>query len=170
MTTDAGNPFEALGIAPRFDLDQAQLRSAWLARSAALHPDRAAGDNAERQHALARVNQAMRTLSDPLHRAEALLELLRRAPEPPELAKRLPEGFLQQMLEVREEAEGAAGEDLLRWEKWGDERRAEYQARVADLFRHAQATPGKSEILDAIRVELNAWRYIHRMLQQIGEG
>jgi len=40
----AQNPFDALGLERRFDLDERAIRGAWLRRAAALHPDRADGE------------------------------------------------------------------------------------------------------------------------------
>ena len=74
MTVD---PFETLGVEPVFGLDLAILEQRHRDLSRALHPDRhAASGAAERRMALGRaieVNEAFRTLKDPVRRAEALL-------------------------------------------------------------------------------------------------
>lgn len=74
MTPD---PFQTLGVDARFDLDLAALEKRHRELSRALHPDRHAGKSAaERRQALGKaieVNEAWRTLRDPLARAEALL-------------------------------------------------------------------------------------------------
>ena len=62
--------FAVLGLEPSFEIAARDLRAAWMRRAAAAHPD-AAGAVAES----ARVNDAMRVLSDPIQRAQALLEL-----------------------------------------------------------------------------------------------
>ncbi len=71
------DPYETLGLAPVFELDDALLERRHLELSRALHPDRYAGRPAgERRQALGRaieVNQAFRKLRDPVGRAEALL-------------------------------------------------------------------------------------------------
>ena len=162
-----------IGVPASFELDTAALRSAWLARSAQLHPDRATSDAdaSDQQAALARVNHAMRTLGDPLQRAEALLARLGGAGK--ENDKSLPDGFLAQMLEVREEVEEAAGDAAAtaKWETWAQAERNEHEARVAALFRRALASaPADTEALRQIRTQLNAWRYIDRMIEQLGEA
>jgi molecular chaperone HscB len=71
------DPFETLGLAPVFELDPATLERRHRELSRALHPDRYAGrPSSERQQALGRaieVNEAFRTLRNPVRRAEALL-------------------------------------------------------------------------------------------------
>src|SRR6185369_3705518 len=71
------DPFETLGLAPVFELDPATLERRHRELSRALHPDRYAGrPTSERQQALGRaieVNEAFRTLRNPVRRAEALL-------------------------------------------------------------------------------------------------
>ena len=71
------DPFELLEVEPRFDLDLAFLERRHRDLSRVLHPDRYAGRPAgERQQALGRaieVNEAFRTLRDPVRRAQALL-------------------------------------------------------------------------------------------------
>ena len=71
------DPFEALGVEPVFGLDTGLLEQRHRDLSRALHPDRhAASGAAERRLALGRaieVNEAYRTLKDPVRRAEALL-------------------------------------------------------------------------------------------------
>jgi molecular chaperone HscB len=71
------DPFELLEVEARFDLDLAFLERRHRDLSRVLHPDRYAGRPAgERQQALGRaieVNEAFRTLRDPVRRAQALL-------------------------------------------------------------------------------------------------
>jgi molecular chaperone HscB len=71
------DPFEALGVEPTFSLDLGLLEQRHRDLSRTLHPDRhAAAGAAERRMALGRaieVNEAFRTLKDPVRRAEALL-------------------------------------------------------------------------------------------------
>jgi molecular chaperone HscB len=71
------DPFETLGVEPSYGLDLALLEQRHRDLSRALHPDRhAASGAAERRMALGRaieVNEAFRTLKDPVRRAEALL-------------------------------------------------------------------------------------------------
>jgi DnaJ-domain-containing protein 1 len=129
------------------------------------HPDLGGEDGAQDSAAL---NDARATLADPERRANALLALLGGPTKEEDNA--LPDGFLMDMMEVREELEAAhassdAGETA-RLGAWADEQRADYIARVSGLFGQLGATPSRDE-LGAIRRQLNAWRYIERMLEQI---
>jgi len=161
----AKDPFDTLGLPPRFDIDTNALQKALLARSAALHPDIAAGDP-EAAASVARVNEAHATLADPERRAEALL--IRLGGPSREENRDLPEGFLPEIMEAREsmEADRSDPDAMARWKSWALERRDRHIANVRERFAEVKEAPD-SEILAAIRVELNAWRYIERMLEQI---
>ena len=167
--TLTNDPFEALGLDRRFDLDSGQVRRAWLAASGRLHPDRAGGDPLEESEIArrsAQINEAKRILDDPELRADALLALLGGPGR--EADKSLPDGFLMEMMSVREELEEAAGDSarLDELERRAQAQRAGYVERVGGLFAQGGERPD-AEILAAIRMELNAWRYIERMLEQI---
>ncbi len=99
------DPFETLGLEPRFDLDMEQLQVRHRELSRALHPDRHAGKTpAERRHALGKaieVNDAFRQLKNPLTRARALLAKLGHAIEEGQEAKP-PAELLMDMMEQRE--------------------------------------------------------------------
>jgi DnaJ-domain-containing protein 1 len=160
------DPFDLLGITPAFDVDPVALQRAWLAGSARLHPDRfSAGstesDEARRLALLAALNHSRMVLADPFQRAEALMARLGGPSK--EADKSLPEGFLMDMLEVREQLEEAAASGdaaaVGKWEDWAGEQRREAILRVAGLF--------KDGALAEVRRELNAWRYIERMIEQL---
>ena len=167
--TDTNDPFQTLGLDRRFDTDPALVRRAWLSASGRLHPDRAGGDpleEAEVARRSAALNEARRTLDDPELRAAALLRLLGGPGKGAD--KSLPEGFLVEMLEVRQELEAAAGDpaQVATLERWAQERRLGHLARIASRFEEFDRSSDRSE-LASIRTELNAWRYIERMLEQI---
>lgn len=166
MTSD---PFETLGLPRRFDLDPALVRRAWLRASGSLHPDRAGGDaldEADVARLSARLNGARRTLDDPERRADALLALLGGPAKGADQS--LPDGFLMEMMRVREELESAAGDParLAELERWAGEQREGFIGRVGALFDGCSESPDAGA-LASIRLELNAWRYIERMLEQI---
>jgi molecular chaperone HscB len=103
----AKNPFEILGLAPSFVLDARELEQRQRDLSKALHPDRhAAGTTAARRAALSEaiyVNEAFRTLRDPVTRAEALLSLLGHAKGAEgETRAQLAPALLMQVMEQRE--------------------------------------------------------------------
>lgn len=159
-TNAAENPFALLDLPLRYHIDEDQLERIWLKRSATLHPDRV-GDDPEAASSLARINRARATLADPEARANALLVALGGPAK--EQDKSLPDGFLLEMFEVREEHASGDAESRVRIESWASERRAEHERRVGEMF-DALDDPPATEALGAIRLELNAWRYIERML------
>ena len=71
------DPFDLLGVEPRFDIDPAIVEQRHRDLSRALHPDRFVGRPAsERRLALTRaieMNDAWRRIRDPVSRSEALL-------------------------------------------------------------------------------------------------
>ena len=159
-----------LGLDARFDLDASDITRAWLGRSATFHPDRATGDLApdELARRSALLNRAKETLADPERRAVALLAVL--GGPPAEECKDLPDGFLMKIFDVRQAMEEAvsSGDESDRgvFERLASERRSAHIQRVGALFRAADGSqdgPGLTEI----RVELNAWRYIERMIEQL---
>lgn len=159
MTTmRPSDAFAVLGLEPSFEIAARDLRAAWMRRAAAAHPD-AAGAVAES----ARVNDAMRVLSDPIQRAQALLEL--RGVRLSE-ARALPRAFLLEMMELRERADDAAGDPAagaaLRAE--AVERREAEIARIGALF--AEIADGVGPIA-AIEESILAVRAFDRMLEQL---
>ncbi len=161
------DPFALLGLPPEFDVDPARVERAWLRLAGELHPDRTHEDD-ESQGRLAQINESRQILLDPEQRANALL--MRLGGSAMESDRSLPEGFLAEMMEVREQAEEArASGDTSRWEEfraWADARRQRHIESVRELF----AGSPDERALRSIRVELNAWRYIERMLEQLDDS
>ncbi|MCC6908263.1 MAG: DnaJ domain-containing protein [Phycisphaerales bacterium] len=164
------DPFAVLGLERTYDVDRARVQRAYLTEAAKWHPDRFA-DPVERRQAeqrSAEVNGARDILEDDEQRAEALLALLGGPGKGDD--KSLPDGFLMDILDVRQQLEQAmeAGDAQARREveQWADAQRAEHHRRVGELFGQAEQADGDSP-LRAIRHELNAWRYIERLIEQI---
>lgn len=162
MTSDHNDPFDLLGLPPRFELDGAALERAWLQRTAALHPDLGEGD----ADALARLNQAKEALADPERRAA--LVLARLGGPDKEQDRTLPPAFLAQMMEIQESIEAARAEsgDVDQWRRWADAEREKIIQRVGSAFDRISDPPTPDQ-LKAIRVELNQWRYVERVLEQL---
>ena len=164
------DPFSRLGIEPAFDMDDSVIESRILRATARLHPDRATDpiQAEEWSRELAAVNEAGRMLLSRERRADALLRLLGGPAASDE--KGLPEGFLEQMLATRMELEEAvaAGDQqgVSALETWAREEREHHHRRVADLFNACREDVDPS-ILVNIRLELNRWRYIERMIEQL---
>lgn len=167
------DPFAVLDLPRTFDLDRTRIERAYLERASALHPDvpgMPPADDDDPGSAAAELNRARQDLSDPETRANVLLALLGGPSK--EQDRSLPDGFLMEMMEVREQMEAAqTARDTAALEKWGawaEDQRRGHVAAVGDLFRQAESqgpAPAPS-LLKAIRTRLNAWRYIERMLEQ----
>ena len=151
------NHFELFGLPPRYRLDEASLAHAYRALQGAVHPDRYAGaTDTEKRLALqasARVNEAYRTLRDPVARAEYLLSL---RDADAETDTRLPVAFLTRQLERREAAEEASAErDVRALAKLIEEVRVEAADLAADVARLLDA-----DAIDAARMRLREWRFL----------
>jgi len=105
------NHFELFGLQAAFGLDTEVLERAYREIQAQVHPDRFAhAGDAERRASLqwtTRVNEAYRTLRDPVQRGRHLLEL-HGIDVAFETNTQMPTDFLMQQLELREELEAAA--------------------------------------------------------------
>ena len=167
------DPFTALGLPPRYDLEPSAVRSAHLRKVAALHPDRIADPvrQVEAARELAAANEANAILLDPERRADALLRRLGGPAK--EDDRTLPDGFLVETMELREAMEEAtASNDPARraeFETLVADRRSGHQDAVAALFLRALTEPSP-EALTLIRHELNAWRYVERMAEALRGG
>jgi DnaJ-domain-containing protein 1 len=164
------DPFELLGLPRVFSLAPDAIHAAHLARAAAAHPD-IAGDGTSMDDAAneaAALNRAKDQLLDAESRGNVLLELLGGPTK--EQDKTLPPDFLMEMMETREEIEGAMGSkdpaQIARWTAWAHEQREALSREVGEMFERMGAAAGPSE-LRAIRVRLNVWRYIERLVEQL---
>ncbi len=116
------NHFELFGLSPAFGLETEALERSYREIQAQVHPDRFAhAGDAERRASLqwtTRVNEAYRTLKDPVQRAKHLLEL-HGVDVAFETNTAMPPDFLMQQMELREaleEAKDAPRLDALRTE------------------------------------------------------
>src|ERR1043165_6399581 len=102
--------FELFGLPIAFGLDQEALEKAYREIQAQVHPDRFAhAGDAERRASLqwtTRVNEAYRTLKNPVQRAKHLLEL-HGVDVAFETNTQMPTDFLLQQLDLREELDRA---------------------------------------------------------------
>jgi molecular chaperone HscB len=104
------NHFELFGLAPAYALETEALERSYREIQSQVHPDRfAAAGDAERRASLqwtTRVNEAYRTLKDPVQRAKHLLDL-QGVDVAFETNTQMPTDFLLQQLELREELDRA---------------------------------------------------------------
>jgi len=143
------DPFEMLGVERRFDLDLATLEKTHRELSRALHPDKHAGAGASERRAVlekaASVNEAWRTVRDPIKRAEALFALAGIKVGEDKEPKATP-AFLMDVLEQREALSDARGaRDLVKVRAIGEamgKRAKETEHKLAQGFAAAAAPSG----------------------------
>lgn len=167
--TNKTNPFSTLNLPARFDLDAGAIERAYLGGLTSAHPDAGGSDgNGSDAPDAATLNQARMILLDGEQRAVALLDVLG-GPSASQ-CKELPDGFLMEMMTRREEIEeqiaDGGNESRSNWEAWAREERASYTNDAQALFQ-AIAEESTPEKLVDIRVLLNAWRYIERLIEQL---
>jgi molecular chaperone HscB len=108
--TSSSSHFELFGLAPAFALDTEALERAYREIQSRVHPDRFAhAGDAERRASLqwtTRVNEAYRSLKNPVQRASYLLEL-HGVDVAFETNTSMPAAFLGQQMELREALENA---------------------------------------------------------------
>lgn len=159
------DPFALLGLERRYGLSAGEIESAYLARSAKQHPDvrgSRSPDDGDKERRISELNRARQVLRDPEQRAVTLWRLLGGVDD-----KALPPTFLGEIMEVREEVEAARGDVAAsaRWEMWTEDQREQFEQRVGELF--ASAAAPDAGLLKRIKMELNAWRYIERLVEQL---
>lgn len=171
----AVNPFETMGLAPRFALDLEELASRQRELSKLLHPDKFVGRPAtERRAALGRaieVNEAHRALKDPLTRAQALLAHLRLELKEGEGPK-ASQGLLMETMERREALRdaGRRGDeeaviDLARQVK---EEEKVLLTELQQAFSEAleERVAAESPVAVRIHEKLGNLRYLRRFLDE----
>ena len=164
------DPFDALGIPPRFSLDLTETEKRYRDLSRALHPDKYVGRPAsERRMALSKaieINEAWRLLRDPARRAEALfhragLDLgeAKAAPVDPEL--------LMEMMEQREAlTEARSSKDRAALDSLLSSMRAREKSVLDRLAAALDATPSDSATLRSNLPALGELRYVRRFLEE----
>lgn len=148
-------------------MDESALRQVFLKASAEHHPDRFVDpiEQAEAVETMSQLTDSYRVLSDPELRARSLLALS--GLELAEDKDKLPPDLLMEVMEVREEMESAieSGDqaELDRLRSWAIDQRVGYLDKLAALF-DSELDASK---VSAVREQLNALRYMQRMLEQM---
>jgi molecular chaperone HscB len=158
--------FELFGLAPTFRLESDRLERSYREIQSQVHPDRFAhAGDAERRASLqwtTRVNEAYRTLKDPVQRARHILEL-HGVDVAFETNTAMPADFLMQQMELRESleaAKGAADLDALRRTLVDDKSQLEKAiAEAIDVkqdYAAAAQLVRKLQFLDKLDEEIDA--------------
>jgi molecular chaperone HscB len=160
------NHFQLFGLPERFRLDGAALARAYQELQSEVHPDRyaTAGETEQRLalQASARVNEAYRSLKDPVARAQYLLSL-HGVNAADETDTRLSLDFLERQLARREAASDAADNgDVAGLERMLDEVRAEARALEASV-----ATLLDEKTWDKARGPVRELRFLTKVVSDI---
>ncbi len=164
------DPFELLGVDPRFDLDLSALEKRHRDLSRTLHPDRYAGSPAaERRQALNKaieVNEAWRTLRDPIRRAESLCARLNMPVDTSSYPPAAP-AFLMEMMELREALSDAkSAGDLSAVEKLRESVETSETACLSDLQAAFGAVKPADSLPEGLVKRIGELRYYRRFLEE----
>ena len=159
--------YQALGLEPKLNLDPEDLRKRFYQRSRESHPD-LFGSGAEDR--MAQLNDAFRTLRDPVARAQYFLQQ-----NGIELSKEAPAELLEEVFELNmalEEIRGGDDSALPQLES-ARERFAAMQSEVDSeltaIGARYDASPDPAA-LDEIRGALNRRRYISNLLREVDQS
>lgn len=168
---DTPDYFQFFGLDRRLALDPAELESRFYRLSRQLHPDRyAQGTPAERERSLeatAILNDAYRTLRDPVARAEYVLKL-----QHVEQSKEVPAELLDEVFELNLALEEVRGGDSSARPQLEAARGRflallqETDAALGPLF-NAYDRSGDTAALGPIRAALNRRKYIENLVRQV---
>lgn len=163
--------YDAFGLTPALSLDPEELKKRFYERSRQWHPDRFSRASAQEQEKALEMtsvlNDAFRTLRDPVSRAEYFLrengiELSKEAP--PELLEEVFE--LNMALEELRGGDESARPQLI-------EARARFLAMRDAIDRELVAAGARYDaardkaVLDEIRAALNRRRYIRNLIRDV---
>ncbi|MFL5350336.1 MAG: Fe-S protein assembly co-chaperone HscB [Hyalangium sp.] len=171
--------FDVFELPPSYDVDIPALEKRFRDLSLQLHPDRfAQADARERRLSLEQttaLNEAYRTLKDPARRAFYLLKLhgvdMDREDAGPQ--KDIPLDFLEEVMELREELEGAMhAKDLTRAQAMAVDvtaRQREALHEAADALRALRDGVEEAALVKKASHALGRVRYFTRFLEQVEE-
>ena len=165
--------FRVMGLPHCFEIDSVELENRYQRLTLEMHPD-FFGTAPEKQKRLSEkssvmLNAAYSSLSEPASRARYLLSVF--ASGKNLQTDSLPEGFLQEMFTLQESLDemlescdkselGKMNEDL-------QNRYASIESNYAALFNKFETSPENIGILQQLQTQLNAERYLRRLLDRI---
>ena len=165
---------DALGLDPKLSLDADDLKKRFYERSREWHPDKfSRRPREEQKKALdmtAVLNDAFRTLRDPVTRAEYFLEERGLGPSktpPPELLEEVFE--LNMALEELRDGDSSARPQLVDAQQRFVEMRSAIDSGLAALYTNYDAS-GDAATLQEIRAALDRRRYIANLLRDVGKA
>lgn len=169
----APDHYAILGLAPRLSLDSADVQQRFYRLSRKVHPDRfslaAPAERARAEEATAALNDAYRTLRDPVARAEYFLG---RQGFEPAAGRQAPAHLLEEVFELREALEELRAGDSSarpRIEEANERLRSELKegrAHLRMLFEKYDRD-GDAAVLGEIRAALDRRKYVDNLVTQV---
>lgn len=163
--------YDALGLGPKLSLDAEDLKKRFYERSREWHPDRfsrrAAAEQKKALDMTAVLNDAFRTLRDPVTRAEYFLEEKGLGPSKNPPAEMLEEVFeLNMALEELRSGDESARPQLTEAHERFLNMRADIDTGMSALFARFDEK-GDAARLQEIRSALDRRRYISNLLRDV---
>lgn len=153
--------FEAFGLEPALSIDSEDLKKRFYERSRQWHPDRfSRASAAEQEKALemtAVLNDAFRTLRDPIARAEYFLK-----EKGIELSKEAPPELLEEVFELN-----MALEELREGDESTRPQLIEARDRFMAMRDEIDESLGHTGDLEEVRALLNRRRYIRNLIRDV---
>ena len=165
--------FKVMGLPSCFEIDSVELENLYQRLTLEIHPD-FFGAAPEKQKLLSEkssvmLNAAYSCLREPTSRARYLLSLFAKGKNLQ--TDVLPEGFLQEMFTLQEELdemlESTDQSDLCKMNEDLQNRYAAIEPNYSALFKKFETSPENTEILQQLQTQLNAERYLRRLLDRI---
>ena len=166
--------FQRLGLPRRFDLTAEEIERQYLLHSREVHPDlhQQAGSLEQRGSVelSSALNEAYQILREPFRRAEYLLLLAGGASASEQ--KEMPQTFLMEMLDLREQIEEIKsssddGQQLENLEMEIESRRDSLLKQIGKRFGNLTAKENPLDERKQIRQLLNATKYIQNLLRDL---
>ena len=165
--------FKVMGFPHYFEIDSVELENRYQRLTLGMHPD-FFGAAPEKQKCLSEkssvmLNAAYSSLREPASRARYLLSLFARKKNLQ--TDSLPEGFLQEMFTLQESLdemiESCDQSDLCKMNEDLQNRYVSIESSYATLFKKFKTSPENTETLQQLQTQLNAERYLRRLLDRI---
>ena len=165
--------FEVMGLPHCFEIDSVELENRYQRLTLEMHPDFFGAAPEKQKHLSEKssvmLNAAYSSLREPASRARYLLSLFARGKKLQ--MDELPEGFLQEMFTLQESLdemlESCDQSDLCKLNEDLENRYASIESNYAALFKKFETSPENTEILQQLQTQLNAERYLRRLLDRI---
>ena len=165
--------FKVMGLPHCFEIDSVELENRYQRLTLEMHPDFFGASPEKEKHLSEKssvmLNAAYSYLREPASRARYLLSLFAR--EKNLQTDELPEGFLKEMFTLQESLdeilESGDQPDLFKMNEDLQNRYASIESNYAALFKKFETSPENTEILQQLQTQLNAERYLRRLLDRI---